>query len=234
MDEAGREVQSLPTRSRWFAAIAGVAFSVFLSATIIVGSSPDIHSSTAETLDHFSKDSNKAVALVAWGLAAIAVLMLVWFVVEVVAHLRRTDGRDRTPQSVVIAGSILATTLTAAFAVRAAPVGDLVMDSEERASGSKLNPVFADFARTSSSLFDWALFFGAGLGAAALVICVSLASRSARALPRWLEWAGYVIAPVLAFIAFFNLIVLVAWVITVGVVVARAQRPVPDHAAGTA
>jgi hypothetical protein len=156
--------------------------------------------------------------------AVIAVLALVWFLAELVRHLRR-KGRGDGSAPAVIAGSVLVATLTVASAVRAAPVGDLVMDSEERAGNSgNLTPAFADFAQTASSLYDWLAFFGVGLAAATLVICVSLAARSTRALPRWLEWVGYAAAPVLAFVAFLNLIILMIWLIAVGIVIARAPQ----------
>jgi uncharacterized membrane protein YgcG len=214
--------ESLVARRRWSAPFAAVVFSVCLSTSVIVGTVPDIHDSAAHTLDQWSESTTKVKAFVAWALAVIAVLMLVWFLVEVVKHLRRFHPDHSIPLSVLITGSILATTLTVASAVRAAPVGDLVMDSEKRAGNAgKLTPAFADFARETNSLYDWMMFFGFGLGAAALVICVSLSAHTVRALPRPVEWSGYVIAPILPFIAFFNLILLMAWVIVVGIVIAR-------------
>jgi hypothetical protein len=207
---------------RWSALAAGLAFSVCLVVTVIIGGAPDTHSTIAETLDHYRDGGNKTVGFIALVLSAIAVLALIGFLKELGNHVRRVDPQDNAPLGLVLASGVLATTMTLAFALRAAPIGDLLMDSEKRQGGTnKLTPEFADFARTTSSLFDWTLFFGVGIGAAAVAIAASLASRSTHALPRWLEWTGYAISPLLAFFAFFNLVLLIAWVIAVGIVIGR-------------
>jgi hypothetical protein len=48
--------------------LAAVSFSAALVASLVVGTSPDIHDSAAETLAHYSDDTNKAKALIAWAL----------------------------------------------------------------------------------------------------------------------------------------------------------------------
>ena len=211
-------------RRRWFALWAGLGFSAAFFACIVLGTEPDIHESAADTLTYYSDGHNKLKALVVWGLAVLAVGMLVWFLTELTRHLRVAGNGAGSLQAVTIASSLLVATITVASAVHAAPVGDLVMDNEQRAGTSgKLTPAFVDFARTASSLYDWLAFFGIGLASAVLVVSVSLAARSSRALPRWLEWAGYAVAPFLAFVAFFNLVVLMVWIITAGVVIGRAH-----------
>ena len=66
------------------------------------------------------------------------------------------------------------------------------------------------------------MFFAVGMAGAVLVASVSLATRATGVLPRWLRWTGYAIAPVLAFAAFFNIIVLLLWIAAVSIALARA------------
>ena len=216
------ESRSHSARRGRVAAWAGIGFAPVFFASWMLGSAPDIHNSVNETLSYYAQDANNVKALVAWGLSVLAVLMLVWFLVELVRHLR-TAGDGRSPTlPVTLAGGVLVTTVAIASAIRAAPAGDLLLDSEERAGTSgMLTPTFADFAQTAISLSQWLLFFGVGLGAAALVVSVSLAARYSSAIPRWLRWAGYAAAPVLAFVAFFNILVLLLWVVAVSVVLIR-------------
>ena len=225
-DQLRSKPRSSPVRRRRLAPWMGCVFAVAFFASFALGTSTDIHDSNSKTLTYFSQDATKWRGLVAWGLAVVAVLMLIGFLAELVRHLQRAGDSDSQPLAVMLAGGLLVAAIAIASAIRAAPAGDLLMDSEQRAGTSgKLTASFADFAQTTGSLYDWLAFFGIGLGAAALVISVSLAARSTKAVPRWLQWAGYAAAPVLAFVAFFNLIVLVLWVVAVNVVIARAPEP---------
>ena len=212
-------------RRRRVTAGCGAVFAITYFASFVLGQRSDIHESASSTLANYAEDYNKAKGVLGWTLAVIAVLALIWFVTGLVDALRAAPSDDSRTLPVLLGGGLLAATITVASAIRAAPVGDLLMDNEKRAgSTGKLTPTFASFAETTGSLYDWITFFGVGLAAAALVLAVSLASRKVGVLPGWLRWAGYAATPVLAFVAFLNMIVLMFWVVAVSIVMARASR----------
>ena len=216
-----------PARSSRRAVLwAGGVFSVAFVASFVLGPRSDIHDTDSHTLAYYAEDYNKLKGMLGWVLAVVAVLALVWFLAGLVSRLRAAGSHDSETLGVTLAGGLLAATVTVASAIRAAPAGDLLMDSEQRAGSSgKLTETFADFSQTAGSLYDWLMFFGVGLGAAALVFAVSFAAGRTAVFPRWLRWAGYTAVPVLAFLAFFNLFVLVLWVVAVSIVTARAPEP---------
>lgn len=225
LDHIKSTPRSVSTRRRRLGPWAGAAFVVFFAASFLVGPAVDIHDSKSKTLADYAHDATKLKALVAWSLAVLAVLALVWFLADLVTCVRAGGGESDRTVAVALAGGLLAATVTIASAIRAAPIGDLVMDNEQRAGSSgKLTPAFAAFAHTTGSLYDWLVFFGVGMAAATLVVSVSLATRSTGVLPRWLRWTGYAIAPVLAFAAFFNIIVLLLWIAAVSIALARAPE----------
>ena len=214
-----------PARRHRLTATCGFVFAIAYFGSFALGQRSDIHETASRTLQNYADDYNKAKGMLGWALTVIAVLALIRFVTGLVDVLRTGSIHDSRTLTVLIAGGLLAATITVASAVRAAPVGDLLMDDEKRAGTSgKLTPAFASFAQTTGSLYDWITFFGVGLAAAALVLTVSLAARTVGVVPRWLRIAGYAAAPVLAFVAFLNMVLLVLWVIAVSIVVARRSE----------
>lgn len=211
---------------------AGFGFVVTFLVSLVVGTAPDIHDTRVETLAYYGTDAHKTKAFVAWALAGVSALLLVCFVAGVVQHLRAGGpaANDGTETAVTISAAALVALVVVAGAVRAAPVGDLVMDDEKRpGDAGKLTETFADFARFTVSAYDWLTFFGVGLAAAALVLAVSLSARRTATFPRWLCLAGYVAVPVLALVAWFNLILMLLWVFVVSVLLVRRRHCAPGE-----
>lgn len=210
-------------RERW--PWGGVLFAVMFPVSLILATSPDIHSSPQTTIDYYSAGADKFKSMAAWGVAAAAVAALLWFLAGLAGRLRARGCDRQQARLVTLSAGLVAATATIASAIKAAPAGDLLMDNEQRAGQlGKLTPTFVDFARITSSLYDWILFFGLGLGAATLVLTVSLADRRARILPRWLRTLGYPAAPVLAVLAWFNVFLFLLWVGAVSAATLRGRR----------
>lgn len=216
--------------SRRAIACAGGGFAVAFFLSFVSGARSDIHETPGHTIANFADDTTKLQGAMAWVAAALAVLALMWFLAGIVALIRTAGGTEVQILAVAFAGSLLAATVAVASAVRAAPIGDLLMDNEQRAGTSgKLTPSFAHFAQTTGTLYDWLVFFGVGLGAAALVLAVALGARTTCLLPRWLCWASFAAVPILAFVAFFNMLVLCVWFVVVSIAIARSSA---RHALG--
>ena len=216
-------------RERW--PWGGALFAVMFPVSLVLGTSPDIHSSSQTTIDYYTAGADKFKSMAAWGVAAFSVVALIWFVAGLTARLRARGCDHQQARLVTLSAGLVVATATIASAVKAAPAGDLLMDNENRAGQfGKLTPTFVDFARITSSLYDWILFFGLGLGAAALVLTVTLADRRARVLPRWLRTLGYPAAPILAVLAWFNVVLFLLWVGAVSAAVLRGHRERPAAA----
>ena len=231
VDTSGAQARTASGRG---VAWAGGGFAIAFLVSFLFGARSDIHETTGHTLANFATDTNKlrgAIALVA---AVLAVLALVWFLSGLVTLIRTAGCTTTQTLAVTVAGSLLIATTTIASAIRAAPIGDLLMDNEKRTGTTgKLTPAFAHLAQTTGTLSDWLVFFAVGLGAAAFILSVSLAARGTNLLPSWLCWAGFAAVPVLAFVAFFNVLVLGAWFIAASIAIARnstARRPQGPHA----
>ena len=70
------------------------------------------------------------------------------------------------------------------------------------------------------------LFVSGALAAILLVVAVSLAALRFGILPRWLGWAGFVVAALLPLaIGFIGFLVLFAWVLAVSVALALRRPP---------
>jgi len=203
---------------------AGGVFAATFLASFLFGARSDIHETAGHTLANYAGDTNKLKGTIAWVATVLAVFALVWFLAGLVAMIRAAGGTATQALAVTFAGAVLAATATVAGAIRAAPIGDLLMDNEKRAGTSgKLTPAFAHFAQTTGTLYDWLVFFGVGLGASALVLAVTLAARETQLLPRWLCWAGLAAVPVLALVAFFNVLLIGAWFAAVSIALARGS-----------
>jgi hypothetical protein len=204
---------------------AGGVFAAAFFASFLLGARSDIHETTEHTLANFGDDTNKLKGAIAWGATVVAVIALVWFLAGLVGLIRAAGGTATQTLAVAFAGTVLAATVTIAGVIRAAPVGDLLMDNEKRAGTTgKLTPAFAHFAQTTGTVYDWLVFFGVGLGGAALVLASTLAARGTGLLPRWLCWSGFVAVPVLALVAFFNVLLLCAWFVAASIAIARRSK----------
>jgi hypothetical protein len=203
---------------------AGATFAAAFLISFLFGARSDIHEAPGHTLANYATDTNKLKGGIAWVAAVLAVFALVWFLAGLVSLIRAAGGTATQTLAVTFAGSLLAAAVTVASAIRAAPIGDLLLDNEKRAGTTgKLTPAFAHLAQTTGTLYDWLLFFAVGLAGAAFVLAVTLASRRTHVLPRWLCWAGFATVPLLAFFAFVNILLLAAWFIAASIAIARSQ-----------
>jgi hypothetical protein len=104
-------------------------------------------------------------------------------------------------------------------------VGNAVSRTTAFASDDDLFTLDPDTQRIFESA-GFLLFVSAAFAAILLVAAVSVAALRYGILPRWLGWAGIVVAVLLpsAFV-FVGFLVLLAWVLAVGVMLAARQAP---------
>jgi len=216
-----------PTRAT---AWGGIAFAVLYVAglmTMLAGTpdTTDLDTNrewTAAYVKYYSDSGNRTSALIGAYLLGLACLAVVVFG----AHLRDRLAAvgSHTSGRIAFAGSIMLAILsfTGAFAIVWLPgaigFGDAPLPKGE-------------IAYFSAQLGFGAILVGGAFGAALMLVATGIGSARTGALPRWLAWAGIVVAvivgPLGAF--FMPMVLLVLWFLVAGIVGLR--RPFADEVA---
>jgi hypothetical protein len=194
---------------RW-AGVAGIAFVALYVVGFAVGGEPP--DEDADLITHYADSGERAQDFVAFFLIAAAALSFVLFVSGGSRLLARSEGPPRTLSALAWAGGIACAALVlAGNAVSRAPASAATDDE------FALDPNTHDIVESAGFL----LFVSAALAAIFVVAAVSLGALRYGFLPRWLGWAGIVVAVLLpSAIAFVGFLILLAWVLAVGITLA--------------
>ncbi|CAN5208893.1 hypothetical protein BH09ACT13_BH09ACT13_02730 [soil metagenome] len=209
-----------PRRHRWVA-WSGLAFVGLLIAAVPVGRAPEAHKSDATILAYYTDSGNQTKQIVTALLAAIALVAFLVFLTWVRLLRGEADAPTPLPDLAFAGGLAFAVVALVGFAVgTAVPATFVFSDTFE------LDPDTARVILTTGNI--WLLSFAGAVGSL-LVGAVSFASRRTHLLPKWLEWAGLIAAPLmlLSLPAFaLSTIALMAWVLAVSIVLLLRTRPV--------
>lgn len=205
------------TRISWerLAALAGLAFVVLYVVAFSLGI--EVGDSDQEIADYYGDSGNRAREVVAFFLIAGAALSLAIFASALRSIITRVEQERAMLAAMAWAGGIAcAALILAGNAVSRATAFAAMEDDFE------LNPDTRDLFETAGFL----LFVSGALAAILLVVGVSLAALRHGVLPRWLGWAGFVVAALLPLaIGFVGFLVFLLWVIAAGVALARGRAP---------
>lgn len=199
--------------------IAGFALVVFLVAgNLVEGETPSYSDSDQEWVDWFADGGNRAWAVVATFLFALAAVALLLFVVHLADWVRgAATGYDTASTIVLVAGSIFsALVLIGGVGIHQVALG-LTFDSDH-------DFVSGEVLRVSSTIGYGILLIGA-LFAALMIAVASGAAQRRGLMPQWLVIAGYIVAIALLFAAFFlPLILFVLWVLAISILWLRQPQ----------
>ena len=202
------------------AALAGVAFVVLYVLAFALGI--EVGDSDREIRDYYADSGNRDKELVAFFFIAGAALSLAVFATAVRSIIKRSEQESAMLAALAWAGGIGCAALIL--------VGNAVSRATAFAAsdeGFQLNVDTRDLFESAGFL----LFVSGALAAILLVVGVSLATLRHGVLPRWLGWAGFVVAVLLPLaIAFVGFLVFLLWVLAVSAALAfgRAGRaPAP-------
>lgn len=200
---------------RW-SGVAGIAFVVLYVVGFSVGGEPP--DSDAAITARYADSGERALELTAFFLIAAAALALVLFVSGARSLLARSEPQQRTLAALAYAGGIACAALVL--------VGNAVSRTTAFASDDEAFKLDPDTQRMFESA-GFLLFVSAAFAAILLVAGLSVGALRYGLLPRWLGWAGIVVAVLLpsAFV-FVGFLILLAWVLAVGItLVARTVVP---------
>ena len=205
------------TQISWerLAALAGLAFVVLYVVPFLLGI--EVGDSDREILDYYADSGNRAKEVVAFFLIAGAALSLAVFATALRNIITRFEQGSAMLAALAWAGGIACAALILAGNAVSRATAFAAMDE-----GFQLNPDTRDLFETAGFL----LFVSAALAAILLVVGASLATLRHRVLPRWLGWAGFVVAALLPLaIAFVGFLVFLLWVLAASAALALGRAP---------
>lgn len=207
--------QDLPGRDRWVA-ITGLVFVGLLIVAIAVGIAPEAEKSDTTILDYYEDSGNQAKQIATALLMTIALTAFLAFATGLRLVLVEAGAPAPLPDLAFVGGLAFALIALVGIAIgTAVPATFVFSDTFE------LDPDTARIVLTMGNI--WLLSF-AGATGSLLVGATSLASRRAKLLPAWLEWAGLIASPlILLSLPLFGLsaIAVAIWVLGVSVVLLR-------------
>ena len=193
----------MSTFLRRIAPLTGVAFSVLILVTFLVGgSSPSSNATGEHVISYYQKHHNAQVA-VAFLLAYAAFLGLIW-AGSLRSYLRaRSDSRSAIV--VGFAGFVI-------FAIGMALFSGLTFALTDHTGK------YESAAAQALNILDDDLFVVLLVGLATFMLATGLVIAISGALPKWLGWVALVIGIVsMTPIGWFGLIALIVWSAVVGV-----------------
>ena len=198
-------------RDRWqrWSPLAGVVFAVLLLAALGVSLGGPGDTPT-EVADWYADDGNRGTAFFVFFLLVGAALVFLWFLAALRGVLVRAEGDPARWTALAFgAGVASATLLLASASLYIAPAAT---------AGQEEFPFDPSTANALENA-GFALLICSTMSGALVALGTSIVAHRTGLLPRWLSLAGFVVAAVLLFAAFyFPLFVWAAWVLAVSLV----------------
>lgn len=173
--------------ARW-SPLSGIVFAVlFLVGSSIYDRKPSIDASDQEIVSFYADSGNQIELQVAYFALTLAAVFLVWFVGVLYANVRKAEGAESWLARVVpVSGAASVAVMLTGFIM-----GGMVADIGDDTDAFTVDPDTTRLLEDASYTF---VFETALPLAAPMVLAASLVFLRTRALPRWLGWAGMVVA----------------------------------------
>jgi hypothetical protein len=217
--------------ARW-AALGGVAYVVLFIAGILIKDSgaPDFDAPPAEVVSFYGDSGNRDQIALGWGLVLLGVFGFLWFLAAVREFMRRIDAEGLLINLATIGGAVYAALTLTGIGLEAGV--------ETMSDDTFRDQVFPELIHAARDA-GYVLHATGGVGAAALIIAVSLAAARAGLVPGWAGWLGILVGILaLGSIFFFPMALIAVWLLITSVLLfqaaGRAGAPPSPPPAGTA
>ena len=208
------------TRSGGFAGIAFVALSVVWAILVVAGDRPDYDSSSAAISEYWGDSGKRVLSLFGAIALSFAGLALLWFLGSLRIILRRAEGEPARLATIAFAGGVV---MAALLYVKNAIDGGLALAFEFGEQGAQDIMLDPEVFRALDAFFVGLLIHEA-FAAAVLIGAASLLVLRTGLFPRWLGWAGVVVA-LLEFASWLvygaPLILALAWILVASLLMLR-------------
>ena len=212
--------------ARW-SPLSGVVFAVlFVVSTAMYDRIPGLSDSDESIVEYYEDSGNQLRLQVAYLVLTLAAVFFVWYVGTLSAGVRRVEGASSALSRIVLVSGAAYVTLTLVGVVAVEMIADVGDDTNAFHVDPNTTRLFTDAYYTY--VFETALPL-----VAPLVFATSLAFLRARSGPRWLAWAGFVVAAA-CLVGFLGapLGLFLLWIAATSISMLR--RPAPAPATATA
>jgi len=209
-----------PSVGRW-PGIAGLAFCALVVVGFVIQGSPaEASADDAAILKYYTDSGNQLRQVIGAVLIGIGLLGFLGFLVGLRTASIRETGSDAPLPALAFASGVV----FAALFYIAVAVGTSLSFAASASDVFELDP---DTARVVLAIGNFWLVGFAAMAASPLVGATSLISKRTGLLPRWLTWAGFVVAVLLlpAPILFgFPMLLFLLWTLATSIALLRSSR----------
>jgi hypothetical protein len=201
---AGRGIE------RW-AALGGLIYVVLFIVGLVVSENgqPSESSAPAKVVAFYSQGSHRDRIALGWLIMLIGFLFFIWFLAALAQALKRLSADALLTRVTLIGGAVYA-----ALGIAGASLSTAIKTMSDDTYQHQVYPELIHLASDSG----YVIHSGGGVGAAAMILAVSIATLRARALPPWLCWLGALVGVSAVFSIFFLPWLLIgAWLIVASV-----------------
>ncbi len=191
---------------RRLAPLTGIVFAALLVVTFASPSTPDVHATGVEVINHY-KDHHNAhlIGDLAGGLG---VVFFLFFISSLRSFFRDKEGADGLSRAAFAGGILIA-------------VGGAIFTSLDVALIDARNDITPQAAQAINVLSN-DFFFPFEIGLVVFALCIGLAIIASAALPKWLGWVMVVIGVIaLTPVGFFAFFVVLLWSAIVAILIYR-------------
>ena len=203
------------TLGRW-AALGGAAYVVLFIAGIVIKDmdAPDFDAPPGEVINFYGDSGNRDQIALGWGLVILGVFCLLWFIAAVRDYMRHIDAEPLLTNVATIGGTVYAALTLTGIGLEAG-----IETMSDDTFKDRVFPELIHAARDAG----YVLHATGGVGAAALIVAVSLAALQAGRVPAWAGWFGVVVGiAALGSIFFIPMILIALWLLIASVLLFRA------------
>jgi len=201
---------------RRLAPLTGIVFAVLLVVTFVSPSTPSVHDTGVQVINHYKDHKNAhLIGDLAGGLG---VIFFLFFISSLRSFFRDKEGADGLSRAAFAGGILIA-------------VGGAIFTSLDVALIDARNDITPQAAQAINVLGN-DFFFPFEIGLVVFALCTGLAIIASGALPKWLGWVMVVIGVVaLSPVGFFGFFVVLIWSVIVAILIYRLSgQPAPATA----
>lgn len=206
---------------RW-AGLGGIAYvALFIGGAIVAFSGePDTSDAPAKLISYYSDSGHRDKEGIGWALVLLGVFFFLWFVAALRQFVRRIDDDGVLTTLVTIGGAIYAALSLTGFSL-----GVAVKTMSDDTFRHQVYPGLIHAADDAA----YVIHSAGGIGAGAMIIAASVATRRAALIPGWAGWLSVIVGILaLGSIFFFPQGLIAIWLIVASWLLFRATPAGPQ------
>ena len=200
----------MPDSLRRLAPLTGIVFAVLLVVTFTTPSTPDVHDTGQQVIQHYN--DHKSAHLLGDITGGVAVVFFLFFISALRSFFKDKEGADGLSMAAFAGGILIA-------------VGGGLFTSLDVALIDARHDISPQAVQALNVLSN-DIFFPFEIGLIVFALSIGLAIIASGALPKWLGWVMVVIG-IVAFtpVGFFGFFVVLLWSVIVAILIYRRTGP---------